>query len=275
MRCPLQAPTVADPITIRDLATLEEHQDAVRLQEEIWGQGFSERVPAAILMVAQKIGGVTAGAFDATGQLLGFVFGMTGVKHGRLVHWSDLLAVRPSARGQRLGERLKQYQRDRCRALGVETMFWTFDPFVARNAHLNLHLLGASVDSFVIDMYGINTGSVMHGALGTDRFIAAWPIRHDPVPMPGDHMAVRGVIVAAGPPGTGPTADEPLPTADQVLVRIPDDYHLLLDHDLERLRPWRMAARRAFAHYLSDGYTVTDFVADRSGDAAYLLTRTG
>ncbi len=266
---------MADSITIRDLASLDELQDAVQLQEEIWGIGFTERVPAAILMVSQKIGGVTAGAFSADGQLLGFVFGMTGVKDGRLVHWSDLLAVRPEARGARLGERLKLYQRDRCRALGVETMYWTFDPFVARNAHLNLHLLGATVDSFVENMYGTNTGSVMHGALGTDRFVAAWPIQHAPVPMPGDHMAVRGIVIAAGPPGIGPTDTEPLPAADQVLVRIPDDYHRLLEHDLERLRPWRLAARRAFSHYLLSGYRVTDFVADRSGDAAYLLSRTG
>ena len=41
------------------------------------GYSFSERVPPTILMVSQRIGGVTAGAFDGAGRMLGFVFGMT------------------------------------------------------------------------------------------------------------------------------------------------------------------------------------------------------
>ena len=42
--------------------------------------------------------------------MLGFVFGMTGVQEGRLVHWSDLLAVRPEARDRGIGRRLKLFQ---------------------------------------------------------------------------------------------------------------------------------------------------------------------
>src|SRR6185436_5117443 len=108
------------------LATTAEYDEAVALQDEIWGAGFSDRVPAAILRVAQKVGGVVAGAFDETDRMLGFVFGLTGVRDRQLVHWSDMLAVREEARGKRLGERLKHYQRDLVKAIGVEKMFWTF-----------------------------------------------------------------------------------------------------------------------------------------------------
>src|SRR5690349_5420108 len=110
---PASAPD-EDGITIRRVATLAEYQTRVAIQEETWGQGFRERVPTAIRMVAQKLGGVCAAAFDtrgsADGRMLGFVFGITGLKDGALVHWSDLLAVRPEARGAHLGERLKRYQ---------------------------------------------------------------------------------------------------------------------------------------------------------------------
>jgi len=169
--------TLDDGTVIRDLAHQRELAEAVRIQDETWGEGFTERVPVAILLVAQKIGGVSAGAFAPDGRLLGFVFGMTGVRNGRLVHWSDMLAVRLEAQGRHLGEALKQYQRDRCREGGVETIFWTFDPFVARNAHLNLNRLGAVVEEFVPDMYGTDTQSRVHGALGTDRFVVSWPVR--------------------------------------------------------------------------------------------------
>ena len=113
---------------IRDLNTLRDYADCVALQDETWGTGFSERVPTAILRVSQMIGGVAAGAFDESEKMVGFVFGMTGVRDRELVHWSDMLAVREELRGQGIGERLKQYQRDKVVALGVKSMLWTYDP---------------------------------------------------------------------------------------------------------------------------------------------------
>jgi predicted GNAT superfamily acetyltransferase len=265
--------TLADGIVIRELATHDERASAVRLQEETWGAGFTERVPAAILLVGQKLGGVTAGAFLPDGTLAGFVFGMTGPKGGKLVHWSDMLAVRADMQGRHIGRALKQYQRERCRSIGVETMYWTFDPFVARNANLNLCRLGARVDEFVPDMYGTNTNSRMHGSLGTDRFVASWPVSTEPSPLPSDDAAFRGVPVAGGRSGEAPGSDEPLPATSSVAVGIPEDYQALLESDLELARAWRMSARRAFLHYFQLGYRVSAFVASAGHDASYLLTR--
>lgn len=261
--------TLADGIVLRPLVTHDERARAVRLQEDTWGAGFSERVPAAILMVAEKIGGVAAGAFGPDDDLLAFVFGLTGVKHGALVHWSDMLAVRPDARGRHLGEALKHYQRERCRALGVVTMYWTFDPFVARNAHLNLNRLGATVAEFVPDMYG-DTGSRVH-ALGTDRFVAAWPVQTDPVAMSDDPALLAGVPVVAA---DGLTATpSPLAAADVVAVPVPHDVPTLMADDLPRARAWHLSARRAFQHYLNHGYRITAFIPGGPGNAHYLLGR--
>src|ERR671925_1066160 len=88
---------------VRHLRTHEEYVACVALQEATWGAAFSERVPAAILKVSQRLGGITAGGFDAEDRLLGFVFGMTGVENGRLVHWSDMLAVRSEFRDHGIG----------------------------------------------------------------------------------------------------------------------------------------------------------------------------
>jgi predicted GNAT superfamily acetyltransferase len=265
--------TLDDGIVIRELATHEERAAAVRLQEETWGAAFTERVPAAILLVGQKLSGVSAGAFAPDGTLAGFVFGLTGLKDGRIVHWSDMLAVRADAQGRHIGRALKRYQRDACRAAGVETMFWTFDPFVARNANLNLCRLGARVGEFVQDMYGTNTNSPAHGSLGTDRFVAVWPVSTEPVAMSSEASLFAGVPVAAGRVGEAPAPGAPLPDAPAVVVRIPADYHALLERDLELARAWRMSTRRAFLHYFPLGFRVTAFVADGEHDAAYLLTR--
>ena len=259
--------------TIRHLASHAERAEVVRLQDDTWGAGFSERIPAAMLLVGPKLGGISAGAFDASGRMVGFVFGLTGLRDGVLTHWSDMLAVRPEAQGQRLGEALKHWQRAECQRMGVQVMHWTFDPFVARNAHLNLNLLGAGVHQFVPDMYGVDTGSHIHGPLGTDRFVASLAVSSDPTVLPSDPALVEGVAVVAGPQGSCLSAEEALPEAERVAVRIPTDYHHLLDHDLAQARVWRLAARRAFLHYLSTGYRVSAFVPSRTSDATYLLTR--
>ena len=166
-------------IVIRRVETQAEYEECVRIQDETWGAGFSERVPSAILKVAQYLGGVTAAAFDSDGAdagILGFVFGMTGVRDGQLVHWSDMLAVRPEARDHGIGRRLKLYQRSLVAELGVTQILWTFDPLVSRNAHLNLNALGARVTDYVPDMYGADTGSALHQGIGTDRFVVAWEV---------------------------------------------------------------------------------------------------
>lgn len=265
--------TLEGGIVIRPLATHAERADAVRLQEKTWGRGFSEKIPAAMLLVAEKTGGVAAGAFAPDGGLLGLIFGVTGVRDGELIHWSDILAVGAAAQGRGLGGALKRYQRDRCRELGVQRMFWTFDPFVARNAHLNLNVLGARITEFVPDMYGTETNSPVHGSLGTDRFVAVWPVQADPTPLPGDRALLAGVPVVGGPPAVV-EAEAPLPDAGSVAVQVPHDYAAVLAGDLGVARAWRASARRAFRHYLPAGYEVSAFVPGAGSDATYLLSRT-
>jgi len=261
--------TLADGTVIRDLANHAELAEAVRIQEETWGAGFTERVPAAILMVSQKVGGVAAGAFSREGRLLGFVFGMTGLRDGRLVHWSDMLAVRPEAQGRKLGGALKHFQRRHCMQIGVKTMYWTFDPLVARNARLNLTQLGATVEEFVSDMYGSNTQSRIH-ALGTDRLVVAWAVDTEPDVMPTSTEHLAGAPVTGGA-SEDPAAAPPLPDAPVVGIRVPGNYQALVERDIEGAARWRGAVRRAFLYYLPRGYRVRALVSDRSGDATYVL----
>jgi predicted GNAT superfamily acetyltransferase len=259
------------PLVLRRVETLDEFRECVALQEETWGAGFSERVPASILLVtSQQLGGVVAAAFGRDGRMVGFVFGMTGPRDGRLVHWSDMLAVRPEARGLGIGERLKRYQRDLVRAQGVATMYWTFDPLVARNAHLNLARLGARAIAYVPDMYGAGTGSTLHGALPTDRLVAEWELTGD-----GDARGTataprRGVVVNLPDSGGVPTPDA-LPDAPDVRIAVPPDVYAL---PAEERAAWRATTRAAFTAYLARGYAVVGFDRGHGEDMpSYALAR--
>lgn len=246
-------PSSADDVTIRRVETLPEYHECLTIQEETWGRDFRELVPPAILMVAQKLGGVCAGAFAPNERMLGFVFGMTGIREGRLVHWSDLLAVRPEARGAHIGERLKHYQRDLVRAVGVDTMYWTFDPLVARNAHLNLNRLGARPVEYVANMYGSDTGSPLHGDLATDRLIVAWDLT-TPVGVP-QRTHRPGVLVNPVSPDGLPSLNS-LPRTSRVRIAIPHDLETEPNDGREI---WRAVTREAFVTYLSWGYQVVGF----------------
>jgi chorismate synthase len=226
-------------IAIRHLQTREELDDCVAFQHAIWGPTFNEVVPRTILLIVGKLGGIVAGAFEDD-RLIGFVFGLTGLKDGRLVHWSDMLAVDPACRDHGIGRQLKAFQRDAVVARGVTEMYWTYDPLVARNAHFNINRLGAEIVEYVPDMYG-TTGSALHGNVPTDRFVVRWGLTESPVQAretrPGDlRVSIPGVADAAA-------------TAE-----------------------WRARTRADFLAAFADGYRVVGFARD--GDQAYYtLTR--
>lgn len=265
----------SDGVIIRDCASLEDYLECVAIQEETWGRAFSERVPAAILRVSQRVGGITAAAFGPDGQMLGFVFGLTGVDNGDLVHWSDMLAVRPEARGRHLGERLKQYQRRKVCSLGVRRIMWTFDPLVSRNAHFNINRLGAMPIEYAQNMYG-TTHSALHGALPTDRFVVAWDCAAAAPKHSADGVAAADVPLL-NPVSNGTPTLTVVGDVDRVRVQIPVDVQPIIQHQPVLAARWRDITRRTIGERLANGYKVSAFVrADETGEDLpyYVLART-
>lgn len=269
-------------ITIRHLTTHADYAACVELQRDIWGRDFSDAVPASILLVAQKVGGVAAGAFDGAGALLGFVFGITGVQNGDVVHWSDMLAVRPEARDRRIGRRLKEFQRRAVADLGGRVIYWTFDPLVARNAHLNLNVFGVRVASYERDMYGTATGSALHRGIGTDRLVVAWPVDDaDLDRRKQETAAARDASAYRHAPILGDAESSDTPTMDgggaalveHLRIAVPHDISDLQAREMARAARWRRSTRAAFESTLLAGYSVEGFVADEDADRGYYLLR--
>lgn len=252
-------------VAIRRVESEREYDECVAIQRETWGRKFRETVPATILRIAQEVGGVTAAAFDANDAMIGFVFGISGIRNGELAHWSDMLAIRSAARDRGLGKRLKFYQRELLLADGIRKMYWTFDPLVARNAYVNLQQLGARVTEYRTNYYGEHTGSVMHAGIGTDRFIVEWRLDDLEITACDGSKWESAPIVMPGA-GEGSSA------MDRVRIAVPDDVIAMLDHDIATARRWREATRHAFTSYLANGYTVAGFTrATDSRPATYLL----
>jgi predicted GNAT superfamily acetyltransferase len=264
----------ADNITLRQLDSLDEYRACVALQIEIWGADFSDIVPASMLHVATHVGGLVAGAFDGD-ALLGFVFGLTGVKHDEVVHWSHMLGVRPAAREMGIGRRLKEFQRKTLAERGVEREFWTFDPLQARNAHLNVNRLGVRVVDYVVNMYG-NTGSPLHFGIDTDRLIVecatSGPTRRD-TPMDTAALDPQRLPVLTPCPRSGDAridGDRP----GVALIEIPSDVQSLVEDSPEEMKRWRLATRSSFQWAFLQGYRVTALHRHHAtGRSFYVIAR--
>lgn len=275
---------------IRPLRAWEEYRACEELQRHIWGGEFAEVAPASLLKICQRLGGVASGAFADDGTMVGFVFGVTGLErrdgadvrdsededgagggdgHDRAeagtgatgaplprrpVHWSHMLGVREGWRDHGIGRRLKEHQRDVLRDRGVERIYWTYDPLVARNAHFNLNRLGAEVHEYVVNMYG-QSESELHRGLGTDRFVVVWRLT--------EHER-----------GERPAPDPDRGAGELTRVPIPSDIFDLRNRDPEAAAGWRRKSRAAFRELLGDGWRIAGFDPDADPDrGAYLLVR--
>ena len=241
-------------VAIRPLATHQEFRACVDLQRRTWGEAFGEVVPPAMLKIAARIGGVAAGAFDVRGELVGFVFGITGVEQGAVVHWSHMLGVLPRAQNHGIGRQLKDYQRSMVAKLGTSVIYWTFDPLVARNAHLNFNKLGVRATTYARDMYGEGT-SPLHRGIGTDRLIVAWPVSD------GDVSARRRHIERF-------SSDDAAPVRR---IEIPADIEAMQVADLGSAQAWRARTRTEFESAFADGLAIHGFRIDTAANRGYYL----
>jgi predicted GNAT superfamily acetyltransferase len=239
-------------IAVRALETPEDFRGCVRLQQEIWGFSEEDSLPVRLFIVARRIGGQIFGAFDGD-ELIGFCVALPGLKaNGSNYLHSNMLGVRDKYRDHGLGRRLKQAQRDDALARGIGLIEWTFDPFELKNAYFNMERLGAVVQRYVLNQYGI-TSSALHGGLPTDRCIGEWFLTSD-----------RAVAAAEGKPIPRP------PIEERIDVR--GGFAELKRQDPARAREAQRQVSEAFLDAFRRGLTVVGVEKTESG-AAYLLGR--
>lgn len=166
---------------IRDAHSHADLDAVVDIQKEVWGIADVDACGAIQLRATMHAGAsLLLGVEEQSGVVAGFAYAFPAFRDGRTWWHSDMLAVRPAFRASGLGTKLKWAQRDRALAAGIHLITWTFDPMQAKNAHLNLNLLGATCGEYVRNFYGITTASLHHG-LPTDRLVAEWDLRSDRV----------------------------------------------------------------------------------------------
>ena len=230
-------------IEIRQLFKLEEFEDVLRLQKEIWSFADVELLPLRFLVVVSKVGGHVFGAYDGP-RMIGFCFAIPGIKpDGQPYLHSHMLGVLPEYRNAAIGRRLKFRQRDDALARGIQLIEWTFDPLELKNAFLNIEKLGAIVRRYNENQYG-TTSSPLHGGLPTDRCIAEWWIR-------------RADSRSAAPP-------------DAERISYPAGIAAIREQDPAQARAIQLSNARKFLDAFSRGLAVTHFEPSET-EGTYIL----
>jgi predicted GNAT superfamily acetyltransferase len=266
-------------IEIRRLGSLAEYRECERLQEQVWG---NLGAGSEVLQVTQKYGGVVLGAL-AEGKLLGFLYAFLGRYHGRMVHWSHMMAVDKHHRDKGLGYRMKLVHRELALQEGIKSICWTYDPLQSRNAALNIARLGAQVEEYLKDCYGRFPSAIEKG-LPSDRLVMRWQIG-------SVHVARRLGAPALRPVDPGlPSINETrrdsagfivnrrlnlVLTAPRLLLEIPANTDEMRIRSLKLAQRWRLEARRMFQRAFESGCRVVDFITTGDSDdrrAFYVLS---
>ncbi len=191
----------AGRLTIRRLESLDDFGQTLRLQKLIWGFDDGETVAKRLFSVFNRIGGSSLGAFLGR-RMVGFTLAFPAFKPDQKPYLhSHMTGVDPGNHNLGIGYQLKVMQLEEARAAGLDLIEWTFDPLQSRNAFFNVEKLGVEIDAYLPNFYGV-TSSELHGALPTDRLVAAWHL---------DRASVRERLA-----GRGPT-----PTMGEASIEIP------------------------------------------------------
>jgi predicted GNAT superfamily acetyltransferase len=235
-----------DDIEIRVVESPADLRRLVVLLNQVWGT-MTPLIGVELLRALGHAGGYVAGAFSDS-RMVGGSLGFLGRHDGELVLHSHVTGILPGVRQTGLGRQMKLHQREWAAEQGLDTIVWTFDPLVRRNAWFNLGVLGATVDAYLVDFYGQMVDSV-NGRDPSDRLLVAWPTR-GPLPAVDD---VRPV-----PPGT-------------IAVPTPDDIVVLRRTDPAAASSWRLKLREELGTPLTQGAAVVGFT--RAGEYLVLPER--
>ena len=159
-------------IDVRQLFSLDEFSEVLRLQQVIWGfrRNRTAAAPASWWLSARWAATFSAHSTAGDGWILLRDPGCED--RGPAYLHSHMLGVLPQYHNAGIGRRLKLATRGGPLARN-HLIEWTFDPLELKNAFFNVERLGAIVRRYSENQYGV-TASPLHGGLPTDRCIAEW-----------------------------------------------------------------------------------------------------
>ena len=257
----LDAASSRADVEVRSLTDLSELDDARGVFDTVWPSGAAmTQIQPNLLKALVHAGGYASAAYrdgEPIGAALGFVgrSARSGTWHTHL--HSHMTAVLDPYRDQHIGSALKLHQRVWALERDIDTIVWTFDPLVRRNAVVNLVKLGVDVDGFEVNFYGrmddaINTDDP------TDRLFACWHL-----------TSARAISASLGRIDRMDPAELVASGSDILEIDLPEDIVALRSIDPQAAAQWRLSVREALVSSFAAGFQIVGV----STSGGYVLER--
>ncbi len=274
----LHATAAAAAAAVRAGVHVVDEHDRDRLRDveglliAIWGMSpHGAPIPFDLLRSISHAGCNVSAAYTLRGELCGAAVGI--VSPGGMSTYSLIAGVLPGTGDKGVGFALKQHQRAWSLARGINTMTWTFDPLVSRNARFNLTKLGVHSAEYEQNFYGEMQDDI-NANDESDRLVAVWPLDS-----PRSVDASQGVVDEVElPPLESAMVLEHGPDSKPVLIdggenlwcRAPRDIVAMRATDPAQAQDWRFLLRGIFEPAFAAGRVATGVT--RSG--WYRLSKT-
>lgn len=259
-------------VSIRNLQGVTEQDYARAIFDEIWPTDEGTQITANLLQAMVHNGAYVSGVFfDA--EIVAAAFAFPGIDSQKHLHLhSHMAAVKEKYRNRNIGSALKWHQRAWALENGYETITWTFDPLVRRNARLNLVKLGVQVFEYFADFYG-DLPDALNAGDPTDRVIARWDLLSEQVVGAARYLNLElsseGIPVALANVNEKPMKQTVDPSSSVVLAYVPTDIITLRSENPARAWEWRLSLREELQPRLNSGWYIQGFTSD----GAYVVTK--
>jgi predicted GNAT superfamily acetyltransferase len=277
---------------VAELHDISELNEAAELFVEVWQTPGGEAPATPALLRALAYSGNYVSGARRDGRMVGASVGFVHPHQGAIGLHSHITGVRETAQGGSVGFALKQHQRAWALDREIDSISWTFDPLVRRNAFFNLVKLGAEIVDYLPDFYGPMADGINVGD-ESDRCLVSWPLASERA-VAASHgrgaepdvgaLREQGAAVllgfgreaagkgeAIGPPGEVDLSplEGGAPAPGALLVGVPEDVVAIRVGDRELAARWRRSVRAAMGGALARGFAATGIT--RSG--WYVLER--
>lgn len=250
-----QAAALASGVTIRELTEPNELDQVSRLLTAVWNREPADRsLTVEMLRALSTTGHYVAGASHGS-RLVGAAVGFFASPDQNSLR-SQITGVAADSTARSVGFALKLHQRAWALDRGIDTITWTYDPLVRRNAYFNLSKLGARAVEYLPNFYGALRDRINAGDQ-SDRLLVEWALRSPP-PALDDGKALPSVLCSAadGTPCAGAWH------GPRALVAVPADIETMRVQDPALAHAWRIAVRAALegagivAFRRTEGYVI-------------------
>ena len=167
-------------IEIRELHTLQEQFHARMIFDSVWPAANETQITANLLQAMVHSGSYLVGIFDGS-KVVGASLAFPSIDPDIHLH-SHMTAFIENYRDRGLGTQIKLHQWNWAKERNYQSITWTFDPLVRRNARFNILKLGADLIDYLPNFYGNMADELNHGD-ESDRITVRWDTTTD-LPLP-------------------------------------------------------------------------------------------